>query len=52
MPHLSPMSWILSPITFISLLIMFISITWWQQTYSFPKMNISTTSTQPKWNWN
>nr|UOU20223.1 ATP synthase F0 subunit 8 [Glycera sp. i ZZ-2021] len=51
MPHLSPMSWILTPIMFILLLSTFVASTWWHQTYSFPKMNISSKTLQLKWNW-
>nr|ALQ78791.1 ATP synthase F0 subunit 8 [Glycera capitata] len=52
MPHLSPMSWILTPLLFILLLTLFISSTWWLQTAHFPTMNISSKTMQPQWNWN
>nr|ALQ78817.1 ATP synthase F0 subunit 8 [Hemipodia simplex] len=51
MPHLSPMSWILTPLTFLLLLLLFTSTTWWHQTYSFPTMNISSKTLSSKWNW-
>nr|ALS46283.1 ATP synthase F0 subunit 8 [Glycera fallax] len=52
MPHLSPMSWVLTPLTFILLLTLFVSTLWWNQTYSFPKMKMSSKDLQSNWNWN
>nr|ALQ78778.1 ATP synthase F0 subunit 8 [Glycera dibranchiata] len=52
MPHLAPMSWIFAPLTFMFLLCLFISSTWWHQAALFPKMNIASEVPQIKWNWN
>nr|ALQ78856.1 ATP synthase F0 subunit 8 [Glycera cf. tridactyla FS20] len=51
MPHLAPMSWILTPITFIILLCLFIASIWWHQTAEFPALHISSTHNKSRWNW-
>nr|ALQ78843.1 ATP synthase F0 subunit 8 [Glycera cf. tridactyla FS19] len=51
MPHLAPMSWILTPITFILLLSLFIASIWWHQSAQFPLLNLPTSNNKSYWNW-
>nr|AVW86061.1 ATP synthase F0 subunit 8 [Branchipolynoe pettiboneae]AVW86074.1 ATP synthase F0 subunit 8 [Branchipolynoe sp. YZ-2018] len=52
MPHLSPLNWLLAPIIFWSILIMFSSILWWSQIIMFPKMSSSLLQpSTPLWGW-
>nr|YP_009136886.1 ATP synthase F0 subunit 8 [Goniada japonica]AKE32083.1 ATP synthase F0 subunit 8 [Goniada japonica] len=51
MPHLSPMSWIMAPLIFYTLMILFMSSTWWSQTSKFPTISLSSMISSPQWNW-
>nr|AVW86088.1 ATP synthase F0 subunit 8 [Levensteiniella iris] len=52
MPHLSPLNWLLSPIIFWMTIALFMSILWWSQTISFPKLTPQIVNpSSPSWNW-
>nr|AVW86105.1 ATP synthase F0 subunit 8 [Lepidonotopodium sp. YZ-2018] len=52
MPHLSPLNWLITPLTFWILLLTFMSILWWSQTSHFPPLYSSFTLPRtPQWNW-
>nr|QGZ10052.1 ATP synthase F0 subunit 8 [Eisenia tracta] len=52
MPHLSPMSWIISIIMFWTTLSMLTSTLWWSKHHSFiSSSKYSSPSMENSWNW-
>nr|YP_009747383.1 ATP synthase F0 subunit 8 [Aphrodita australis]QII43114.1 ATP synthase F0 subunit 8 [Aphrodita australis] len=50
MPHLSPMNWILTPIVLWLTLMLYLSSSWWSQSFTFPSSNFySPKATNWKW---
>nr|QZL13463.1 ATP synthase F0 subunit 8 [Pherusa bengalensis] len=52
MPHLSPMSWLLIPITMWVLLLLISSAMWWQQTPKLSPISPDLSKSKPNnWTW-
>nr|AVW86167.1 ATP synthase F0 subunit 8 [Laetmonice producta] len=52
MPHLSPLNWIITPITFWVLIMSFSSLMWWMQTPFIPNMfKDNTNMKHNQWKW-